>query len=91
MLDVLLMLTNFVWKIVQFIPNLSLSFLMQIRDETGCRIDMPGSGSDSDIITIIGRKEAVEKARKRILGIQEEQVCYYGRVFLCLSVHSLFQ
>ena len=35
---------------------------------------MPGSESDSDIITVIGRKDTVEKAKKMILAIQEEQV-----------------
>ena len=36
------------------------------------RIDLPESGSESDVITITGKKENVEKAQKKIAQIQSE-------------------
>ena len=36
------------------------------------RIDLPESGNDSDVITITGRKENVEKAKTKIAQIQSE-------------------
>lgn len=43
-----------------------------IRKETDTKVDLPESGSDSDVITITGKKENVEKAQKKIAQIQSE-------------------
>merc|ERR1712038_1596566 len=43
-----------------------------IRQDTSTRIDLPESGSESDVITITGKKENVEKAQKKIAQIQSE-------------------
>jgi len=43
-----------------------------IRKETDTKVDLPESGSDSDVITITGKKENVEKAQKKIATIQAE-------------------
>merc|ERR1719211_689130 len=43
-----------------------------IRKETDTKVDLPDSGSDSDMITITGKKENVEKAQKKIAQIQAE-------------------
>jgi predicted RNA-binding protein YlqC (UPF0109 family) len=43
-----------------------------IRQDTSTRIDLPESGNDSDVITITGRKENVEKAKTKIAQIQSE-------------------
>lgn len=43
-----------------------------IRQDTSTRIDLPESGNDSDVITITGKKENVEKAQKKIAQIQSE-------------------
>jgi hypothetical protein len=48
--------------------------IVQIRDETNTRIDLPSETSSSDIITITGKKENVEKARDKIEAIQKELV-----------------
>ncbi|XP_065187615.1 vigilin-like [Sycon ciliatum] len=49
------------------------AMIRKIRDETGCRIELPKNDADSDVITVIGRKDAVDKAKKAILAIQDEQ------------------
>lgn len=46
--------------------------IRKIRAETETKIDLPESGSESDVITITGKKENVEKAQKRIQQIQTE-------------------
>jgi len=46
--------------------------IKSIRKETDTKVDLPESGSDSDVITITGRKENVEKAQKKIAQIQAE-------------------
>jgi len=46
--------------------------IRRIRDETDTRIDLPDSGSDSDMITITGKKENVMKAVEAIQQIQSE-------------------
>ena len=54
--------------------------IKQIRQETNARVDLPDSGSDSDIIILTGKKEDVLKAQKKIQQIQSEQadvVCIY--------------
>merc|ERR1719412_81983 len=43
-----------------------------IRKETDTKIDLPESGNDSDVITITGKKENVDKAQKKIAQIQSE-------------------
>lgn len=50
-------------------------FYLQIRDETQTRINLPTEGEKSDVITIMGKKENVEEAKRRIQEIQNEQVC----------------
>ena len=45
-----------------------------IRDETDTKIELPSESSDSDVITITGKQENVEKARARIEDIQKELV-----------------
>lgn len=46
--------------------------IRKIRDETDTKIDLPDSGSDSDMITITGKKENVAKAQERITEIQSQ-------------------
>merc|ERR1719340_451723 len=46
--------------------------IRRIRDETDTKIDLPDSGSDSDMITITGKKENVNKAVAEIQKIQNE-------------------
>lgn len=48
------------------------SNISRIRQETGCQIELPKEDTDSEIITIIGRKEDCEKARKEIRKIEKE-------------------
>ena len=49
--------------------------MRRIRDETDTKIDFPRENSDSDVITITGRKENVEKAKSMIEAIEKETVC----------------
>jgi len=46
--------------------------IRRIRDETDTKIDLPNPGSDSDMITITGKKENVMKAADQIKQIQSE-------------------
>ena len=46
--------------------------IRRIRDETDTRVDLPDSGSDSDMITITGKKANVNKAVEEIQKIQSE-------------------
>ncbi|XP_059485488.1 vigilin [Neocloeon triangulifer] len=46
--------------------------IRKIRDETQARIDLPGEGEKSDVITITGKKESVEEARDKIQKIQND-------------------
>jgi polyribonucleotide nucleotidyltransferase len=46
--------------------------IRRIRDETDTRIDLPDSGSDSEMITITGKKENVKKAQAALEQIQSE-------------------
>ena len=48
--------------------------MRRIRDETDTKIDFPRENSDSDVITITGRKENVEKAKSMIEAIEKETV-----------------
>merc|ERR1711881_47601 len=45
---------------------------MGIRKTTDTKVDLPESGSDSDVITITGKKENVDKAQAKITSIQSE-------------------
>ena len=47
--------------------------IKQIRQDTNAKVDLPASGSDSDIIVLTGRKDDVLKAQKIIQQIQSEQ------------------
>merc|ERR1711887_483435 len=46
--------------------------IRRIRDETDTKIDLPDSGSDSDMITITGKKKNVNKAVAQVQQIQSE-------------------
>ncbi|XP_059138756.1 vigilin-like [Physella acuta] len=46
--------------------------IKKIREETDTKIDLPSEISDSDVITITGKKANVEKAREKIEAIQKE-------------------
>ena len=48
--------------------------MRKIRDETDTKIDFPRESSESDVITITGKKENVEKAKKMIEAIEKETV-----------------
>ena len=50
------------------------STLRKIREETTTKIEMPREDSDSDIIMITGRKENVEKAKKKLHEIEKQVV-----------------
>jgi len=47
--------------------------IKKIRQDTDTKVDLPESGSDSDMITITGKKANVEKAQKQVQQIQSEQ------------------
>ena len=49
-------------------------FLFQIKEETGTKIDLPSENSDSDVISITGKKANVEEAKIKIEAIQKELV-----------------
>ena len=57
----------------KFIIGKGGATVKQIRQETNAKIDLPASGSDSDIIILTGKKEDVLKAQKKIQTIQSEQ------------------
>ncbi|KAJ8022002.1 Vigilin [Holothuria leucospilota] len=44
----------------------------KIKDETDTRIEIPTENSQSNMITVVGRKENVQKAKSKILAIQDE-------------------
>lgn len=47
--------------------------LKKIRDETQTTIDLPAEGVDSDVITVMGKRENVEEAVRRIQQIHNEK------------------
>ena len=53
-------------------PNSTNLNVDAFRDETDTKIDLPDSGSDSDMITITGKKPNVNKAVAEIQKIQNE-------------------
>ena len=56
----------------KFIIGKGGTTIKKIRQETDTRVDLPESGSESDVITITGKKENVEKAVAKIQQIQSE-------------------
>ena len=46
--------------------------IKKIRDETDTKIDLPSENAESDVITITGKKENVDKAKVMIEAIQKE-------------------
>merc|ERR1719211_928637 len=56
----------------KFIIGKSGATIKDIRKDTNTKIDLPESGSDSDVITITGKKENVEQAQAKITSIQSE-------------------
>jgi hypothetical protein len=56
----------------KFIIGKGGATIRKIRQETDTRVDLPESGSESDVITITGKKENVEKAVSKIQAIQSE-------------------
>lgn len=48
--------------------------MLQIREETNTKIDLPTENSNSETIVITGKKSNCEAARDRILAIQRELV-----------------
>jgi len=46
--------------------------IKKIREETDTKIDLPAEGSETDVITITGKKAAAEKAKAMIHKLQEE-------------------
>jgi len=57
----------------KFIIGKGGATIKQIRQETNAKVDLPASGSDSDIIILTGKKEDVLKAQQKIQQIQSEQ------------------
>ena len=55
------------------------SSLRKIKEETNTRIEMPREDSDTDVITIIGRRENVEKAKKRLHDIEKQVVSLFNQ------------
>ena len=56
----------------KFIIGKGGATIKKIRQETDTKIDLPESGSDSDVIAITGKKENVDKAVGKIQQIQSE-------------------
>ena len=57
----------------KFIIGKGGATIRKIRQDTDTKVDLPESGSDSDMITITGKKANVEKAQKQIQQIQAEK------------------
>ena len=60
---------------------------LQIKEETDTRIEIPTENSTSDVIVITGEKDKAERAREKILAIQNELVSMGN--FLIKSIHLL--
>lgn len=64
---------------------------MQIRADTGARIMFPGvKDTEKDLITIIGKQEAVEAAKEELLKKIKDLVCRCCCLFV-YSFHELFE
>ena len=53
---------------------MSYIYHLQIKEETDTRIEIPTENSTSDVIVITGEKDKAERARQKILAIQNELV-----------------
>lgn len=53
---------------------ISVNCVLQIRNETGSRVDLPTEKSDSEYIVITGKRESAEKARDMILAMERQLV-----------------
>jgi len=63
--------------------------IRRIRDETDTRIDLPDSGSDSDMIAITGKKENVIKAVEQIQQIQSEMANIVNKeIMIPAKIHN---
>ena len=60
--------------------------LRKIREDTNTKIEMPKEDSELDIITIIGKKENVDKARKRLQEIEKQVVCMYVYIYVYMYI-----
>jgi len=57
--------------------------IRKVREETGARIVFPvAKDEDKELITIIGKKEAVEAAKQQLLKSIKDLVCKYFSVKL---------
>uniref|UniRef100_A0A6M2DT16 Putative vigilin n=1 Tax=Xenopsylla cheopis TaxID=163159 RepID=A0A6M2DT16_XENCH len=56
----------------KFIIGKAGANIKKIRDETQTKIDLPAEGDTNEVITITGKKENVEEAKKLIQKIQNE-------------------
>ena len=65
--------------------------IKKIRDETDTKIDLPDSGSDSDMITITGREANVKKAADKIQEIQSQMANIVSQVSLLFIVQIFVQ
>ena len=72
----------------KFIIGKGGATVKQIRQETNAKIDLPASGSDSDIIILTGKKEDVLKAQKKIQTIQSEQADVVSLRILLINLKS---
>ena len=61
--------------------------LRKIREETNTKIEMPKEDSELDIITITGKKENVDKARKRLQEIEKQVVCMYVCMYMYMCMY----
>ena len=57
---------------------ISVGCVLQIRNETGSRVDLPTEKSDSEYIVITGKRESAEKARDMILAMERQLVRVRG-------------
>ena len=73
----------------KFIIGKGGATIKQIRQETNAKIDLPASGSDSDIIILTGKKEDVLKAQKKIQTIQSEQADVVSFITILIT-HNQF-
>merc|ERR1712088_354895 len=63
--------------------------IRRIRDETDTRIDLPDSTTDSDMITITGKKENVVKAVEAIQQIQSEMANIVAKeIMIPAKIHN---
>uniref|UniRef100_A0A023FAG6 Putative vigilin n=2 Tax=Triatoma infestans TaxID=30076 RepID=A0A023FAG6_TRIIF len=58
----------------KFIIGKGGATIKKLREETNTTIEMPSEGSKSDMITITGKKENVERAWDMIMKIQNDQM-----------------